>query len=137
MATSKEQKLKRAADYAAKAEKLKAEVKALEQRQAALAATRKGEAKRKAETTAKILIGAAILAYHRRLGEKAQVAAHFREVITPGLNERDRKRLREALETLELIPPLPAPQPTPENAPTARAAPPAVKPTPSLQTNKP
>lgn len=113
MATSKEQKQQKAAEYAAKAEKLKAEIKAMEEKKMALEATRRSKAKRSAETTAKILIGAAMLAYHRHLGDKAKVAENFREVITPGLNERDRKRLREALETLELLKPLPAPVQTP------------------------
>lgn len=117
MATSKEQKLKLAADYEDKAKKLKAEIKALEERQKALEAKRISAVKRKADTTAKILLGAATLALHKRMNDPAKVRHDLEKVLLPHMAEKDRFRLVAALQTLGLFPVAPAPSQAPENPP--------------------
>lgn len=109
----------RIAQKKAELEKLQGQKRALEEKQKARA---NGE-KRKAETTAKILLGAAALLVAKRVGH-----ADLLEKLTTHLVEKDQKRLVAAFEVLGVS----VPQPKPENTPTARVAPPAVKPTPSL-----
>lgn len=104
MATSKEQKIKQATEYAAKVEKLKGEIKALEEKQAALEATRISKARRQADTTAKILLGAASMSAAKKGNGQEWIA-----YLIGFLTERDKKRLGAAFATLGIETPAPRP----------------------------
>lgn len=82
-----------------------AQAKAEKQKRDARLKAAEGAVKRRADTTAKILLGAAAMAAVRKAPNGAEWLNH----MAGYLNEKDRKRLGEALAVLEI----PAPTSTP------------------------
>lgn len=86
-----------------------AQAKAEKQKRDARLKAAEGAVKRRADTTAKILMGAAALAAVKKMPNGAE----WLNYLNAQLNEKDKKRLREAFEVLGI----PIPTPAPQNAP--------------------